>query len=432
LNSQSEDIEMRSKQDRKISTHSLLGAAVLVFVLTVLATGSDAQWAQWGGPNRNFKAPGDELSQNWPDGGPKAIWRRELGGGNSAISVEDGVLYTMYRKGEEEITIAIDAATGQTKWEFSQTVPLWEGLNAGYGPGPHSTPIIEGDLVYSVGAKGQLVCLNKETGEKVWAHDLWEEFGAKPGNRGYASSPMVYKANLIVQVGGQGKGIVAFDLKTGTVAWSGGDFQGAYSSPIVINVDGQDQLILFVENLAVGMDPTSGEVLWQHDHETRYKLNISTPIWGEDNLLFISSAYDTGSRVLHLSQKDGKTTVEEKWYSRKMQVQHGTAVRSKIRVYGSSGGSGPSFLTAIDVRTGEIAVRQRGFSKANLLAVGDQILVLDEDGEFALASAKPDSFVVHAQSKVLSTRSWTVPTVVGTTVYLRDIKEIVALDLSQK
>ena len=92
--------------------------------------------------------------------------------------------------------------------------------------------------------------------------------------------------------------------------------------------------------------------------------------------------------MLYLSQKDGKTTVEEKWYNRKMQMQHGTAVRSKNMVYGSSGGSGPSFLTAIDVRTGEIAVRQRGFSKANLLAVGDQILVLDEDGEFALGQRK--------------------------------------------
>ena len=72
---------------------------------------------------------------------------------------------------------------------------------------------------------------------------------------------MVYKGNLIVQVGGEGKGIVAFDMKTGKVAWSGGKFKGTYSSPTVINVDGQDQPILFVENLAVGMAPSSGEVL---------------------------------------------------------------------------------------------------------------------------------------------------------------------------
>ncbi len=96
--------------------------------------------------------------------------------------------------------------------------------------------------------------------------------------------------------------------------------------------------------------------------------------------MFISSAYDTGSRVLNLSQKDGETTATEKWYNRKMQVQHGTAVRLGDMAYGSSGGSGPSFLTSIDVRAGEIAVRQRGFSKANLLASGERLLILDEDG----------------------------------------------------
>ena len=103
--------------------------------------------------------------------------------------------------------------------------------------------------------------------------------------------------------------------------------------------------------------------------------------------------------MLHLSQKGAETTVTEKWYNRKMQVQHGTAVRLGDMVYGSSGGSGPSFFTSIDVRAGEIAVRQRGFSKANLLASGERLLILDEDGEFALATAGKDTFEVHAQAK---------------------------------
>ncbi|HCR18970.1 MAG TPA: hypothetical protein DIU35_15930 [Candidatus Latescibacteria bacterium] len=93
------------------------------------------------------------------------------------------------------------------------------------------------------------MCLNNKTVEKVWAHGLWEAFGGKPGYWGYASSPIVYK------------GILGFDMKTGKVAWFGGEFKGAYSSPKVINVDGQDQRIPFVENLAIGMDPSSGEVL---------------------------------------------------------------------------------------------------------------------------------------------------------------------------
>ena len=100
--------------------------------------------------------------------------------------------------------------------------------------------------------------------------------------------------------------------------------------------------------------------------------------------------------MLHLSQKGAETTVTEKWYNRKMQVPHGRAVRLGDMVYGSGGGSGPSFLTSIDVRAGEIAVRQRGFSKANLLASGERLLILDEDGEFALATAGKDTFEAQA------------------------------------
>jgi len=149
-----------------------LGVVVLFFAPLVLVPSSDAQWAQWGGPNRDFKSPAIELGQEWQDGGPKVLWRRELGEGDSSISVDDGVLYTMYRKVDDEITIAIDSETGATKWEYSQAVPLWEGLNAAYGPGPHTTPIVEGDQLFTVGAKAQLVCLSKKTGEEVWAHDL--------------------------------------------------------------------------------------------------------------------------------------------------------------------------------------------------------------------------------------------------------------------
>jgi len=402
----------------------------LAVAMLLIPAESDAQWPQWGGPNRDFKSGPVTLSQDWPENGPPVLWRKPLGDANSAISVDDGMLYTMFRRGDEEVTTAIMARTGVTVWEHSENVPIWDGLNAGYGPGPHSTPVITGGRVYTVGGKGLLICLDSTTGKKEWEHDLWKKYGGKPGNRGYASSPMVYGKNLIVQVSGPGKAVMAFDLQTGDVAWAGGDFKGAYSSPIVIKVDVEEQLILFVENLVVGMNPSSGKVLWKHDHETKYKLNISTPIWGKDNLLFVSSAYDTGSRAFHLSRSGGVTAAKEKWYNRKMQIQHGTAVRLGDTVYGSSGGSGPSFLTAIDVVSGIIAIRQRGFSKANLIASGNQLVVLDEDGNLALVTAGKDSFTVKAKAKVLNTRSWTVPTLVGTTIYLRDREEIVALDLS--
>ncbi|MBT3601548.1 MAG: hypothetical protein HOE48_12825 [Candidatus Latescibacteria bacterium] len=101
-------------------------------------------------------------------------------------------------------------------------------------------------------------------------------------------------------------------------------------------------------------------------------------------------------------------------------------------VYGSSGDFGPAFLMGIHVKTGEVAIRQRGFSKATVLAVGTDLIVLDEAGELAIVRPTEKSFEVQAQASIFTTRAWAAPTLVGTTLYARDRKEIMALDLGSE
>ena len=405
---------------------------IIVFMLLFLnfytAIGS-SQWLQWGGPNRNFKVDSAQLKTTWTEEGPGQLWKRQLGEGYSAICVDQGTLYTMFRRGDEDVVTALNADTGKTLWEYAYTSLPWKEFSKQYGPGPHATPLIVGDYIYAIGFRTELTCLDKKNGQKVWSHNLWDEYNAKPGDRGYASSPMAYKNLLVVLAGGKDHGVMAFNLKDGQLVWRGQDFINSYSSPIIINVDGQDQLIVFVEGKVASLDPNTGDLLWQHAHNTQYQIHASTPIWGKDNILFISSAYDAGSRALHLSLQNGKTVVEELWYNKKVRVQHGSAVRMGETIYASSG-HGPAFLTAVTVKTGEITTQQRGFGKANLMMAGHQMIILDEAGQLAIVNANPNSFEVLAQAQVLTSRSWTVPTLSGTKLYLRDMKEILALDLS--
>ena len=398
--------------------------------LTVMT--ADAQWSQWGGPNRDFMTEAVALSTDWGDSGPKQLWKRDLGEGYSTIVVDDGVLYTMYRRGDDEVVVALNAKDGKTIWEYAYPSPKWGDFNTHFGPGPHATPLVVGDYIYTIGVRVHLHCLNKKTGKKVWAHDLWKKFGAKPPDRGYSSSPIAYKGSLILPVGGStGYGIVAFDLKSGEVTWNSQDHGPTFSSPIVINVDGQEQLVIFEGDQVIGLEPNTGALLWSHTHRTQYNINAMTPVWSaKDNLMFLSSAYDAGSRVIQLTQKDGKTAVKEVWFSKRMEVHHGTAVRLGDRVYGSSGDFGPAFLMGIDVKTGDVAIRQRGFAKATVLSVGTDLIVLDEAGELGIVTPKDDAFEVKAKASIFTTRAWAVPTLVGTTLYARDRKEIVALDLS--
>jgi len=147
-------------------------------------------------------------------------------------------------------------------------------------------------------------------------------------------------------------------------------------------------------------------------------------------MLFCSSAYDSGSRVLKLSNKEGKTVPEELWYSRKMRVHHANAIPLGDYVYGSSGDFGPAFFMGVNVKTGEIAWRERGFAKSTCVYADGKLIILDEDGQLALATATPQGLTVHSKCKLTERYSWAAPTLVGAKLYLRDRKNILALDLS--
>ena len=404
--------------------------ASLLLCGSLINVQAQSDWLQWGGPSRNFTTNSKGLASAWPSTGPKRLWSRPLGGGHSAILASGNTLYTMYSEGEHEVVIALAADTGKTIWEYKYNAPQ-AGMNYEYGVGPHSTPLLVGDLLYTAGATGKFFALDKKTGKVAWTHDLWgSEYAGRKMDRGYSCSPIAYRNTVILTLGGQGQTLIAFNQKDGTVAWKNQTLDMSPSSPIIVNVDGQDQLIAFLGKVIAGIDPNNGNLLWSHPHVTEWGLNISTPVWGNDNLLFISSAYSGGSRVLKLTQKDGKTTVEELWFHRRMRLHHGTAIRIGDYVYGSSGDFGPAFLAAVNVKTGEIAYQDRSFPKSNLLLAEGKLIILDEDGNLALATATPTELKVISKVSVMKSLAWTAPTLVGTKLYLRDRHTIAAFDLS--
>jgi outer membrane protein assembly factor BamB len=396
------------------------------------ARAQSPSWPQWGGPTRNFKVDAKGLADAWPATGPRRLWSRELGDGYSAIVVEADRLFTMYRKGDQDRIVALDARTGKSLWEHNSDAPFLPRMQMENGPGPHSTPLIVAGRLFAIGVTGKLHCLDKENGKAIWSHDLWQEFSGTKLNRGYSPSPIAYKQTVIVPVGGQGRGLIAFNQKDGEVAWKSQDFSNAHPSPILINVEGQDQLVVFMQQEVGGFDPNNGAELWRHPHPTEYGLNISTPLWGEDNLLFCSSAYNGGSRVIQLARKDGKTVAKELWFNGRMRIHIGNAIRVGDYVYGSSGDFGPSFFTAVEVKTGKVLWQDRSLSRASFLYADGKFIVLDEDGHLALATTSPEGLRITSKVELLQRNAWTVPTLVGTRLYVRDRKVIMALDLGHQ
>ncbi len=403
--------------------------ALLLLTTATAAVAQSSDWAQWGGPHRNFTSDAKGLATTWPTTGPRRLWQRELGEGYSGIAVERGLLFTMYRKGDNEIAIALDAATGKTIWEYSYAAPFSPEYDMTNGPGPHATPLVAGDQVFTSGATGKLNCLDKKSGKVLWSHDLLSEFHGTLRVNGYSCSPVAYKDKIVMMVGGPSSSLIAFYRKDGSVAWKKHDFKNSTSSPIIISVDGQDQLVAFMYSEIVGVDPNNGNLLWSHPHPVDFGLNTSTPVWGPDNLLFISSGYGGGSRVLKLSRAGDKTTVEELWANSLMRIHFTNAIRVGDSIYGSSGDFGPAPFTAVDVKTGKILWRHRSFPRASFLFADGRFIILDEDGHLLLATATAEGLTVTSKADLLTNKAWTVPSLSGTRLFVRDRKNILGLDL---
>jgi len=425
---------------------------VVTIATLVLAPLASAQWPQWGGPNRDFHVETTGLGDTWPEGGPDRLWSRELGSGFSAIVHDHGVLYTMYRtdpKSTVEHTVALDAATGQTVWDYGNEAKYLETPRPWGGHGPNATPLIVGNRLFTVGSRSVLHCFEKRTGQVLWKRDLTAEDGAKSDRYvGYCWSPIAH-GNLVI-VGAdrdrpqeqgewsrdvptiegrghiEGHSLMAFDQSTGELAWKSLDVVLRCSSPILIDFEETRQLIVSSNDGLLGVNPDNGDLLWQHAKRG----NEVTPVWNGKDILFYSSSGD-GERGwaigVKLTNRDGHTVPVEVYSERAVRFSQPTPVRVDTFLCGSDDHN----LLGVQFDTGKRLWLKRGFPMASCVYGDGKLIILDQDGNLTLATPTPDGLTVHAQTQVTTRYSFTVPTLVGTTLYVRDRTHIMALDLGR-
>ncbi len=409
---------------KKVLFGSVVCCAALALA-TGLGAGEDAgQWTQWGGPAQDFQAPSGKLADSWPEGGPKQLWSRELGAGYSAILVEDGRLYTMYRDGDEEVVIAIDPADGKTVWEhrYSAPIPKSESMSTQYGKGPNATPLlIDGKLV-TLGFTGHVRCVDAAKGELTWSHDLGEKFEVATPYFGHATSPLAVGGNVLIVAGG----LLAFDLASGELAWQNREFEGSYGSPLLVDAGDKKQIVSPVAAHLAGFDAGTGKTLWSQEHKNQWGTILTSPVVDDSGRVFIST-HQVGSLLVDPTAAGDDS--QQVWRDGTTQVAHSNAVRAGSWIFASVGDSA-SFLTATSLEDGTQAWKERGFAQANLVRVGDDFLLLDFEGELALVELNAEGMEVVTRASINDEKTWTPPTLIGTTLYVRDESRMVALDLS--
>ena len=382
-------------------------------------------WAQWRGPNRNGVSNETGILKSWPEAGPKTVWRKTIGDGYSAISIDGDRLYTAYTSGRDEVLFCLNASTGEEIWQFT----LNENYTEQYGNGPRSTPAIDGKYVYAMGSLGVLFALDKTDGRKNWEVNIHSKFGDANGDydRGYACSPLI-EGDLLIMNGARQRGttIVAFNKNSGKVVWTYKNGNNSYSSQVVWEIEGQKQVVSFVGYGIVGLSLETGEELWKYRWETSYGLNIAMPLFFSPNYVFLSSGYDTGAAMLQIQKNGNGWTPELVWTNRLFRNHFGSSISQKGYIYGFDN----NVLKCISAKTGEEQWKARGYNKGSLIFADGALIILGENGNLGLVEATPAEFKELASAQILNGKCWTAPTLANGKLYLRNQTEMVCLELA--
>jgi len=405
----------------------------VAFMLGAGETAGAEEWNQWGGEGRDFIVRDVHVAPSWPAGGPPLLWSRPLGGGYSGVVADDTFAFTMYHEGEEDVVICVERAGGKDVWERRYLEPF---KGEGHGPGPHATPAIAGERMFSLSAGGKLHCLDKRTGRILWMRDFVAEFEAETPWHGFAASPLPYEDMLILPVGGtDGRGVIAFDQATGRIVWQNLAIVIGYSSPVVIEVDGRPQLVLFTKYETLGLDPCTGGKLWELPHRNPPQHNATlAPLWGPDHVLWTSvrtMGEGDGSRALRLTRAADGTHVEEVYYNPRSGVEpYANAVRAEGVIYTSLGSGRRARFVAIDAGSGEVLWEKTGVGTVNSLMAGEHLIVLGEQGRLLLCRPDRTAPNVVADATIQTERSWTAPSLAGTQLFIRDNERMWCFELA--
>ena len=378
-------------------------------------------WPQLLGPGRNGVYSGPALATAWPAGGPKVVWRKQVGAAFAGPAVVGDRLILFHRIGNEEVVEALNARTGAPQWRFAYPTTYRDDF--GFDEGPRAVPVVAGGHVYTFGAEGQLHAIDLATGRKIWNVDAMKQFGVRKGFFGAAGSPLVEDGRVIANIGGKsagkGAGIVAFSADTGAVVWTATDHEAGYSSPIGATFEGQRRAVFFTRNGLVGLDPATGSVIFQRPWRSRSQasVNAATPVVVGD-LIFVSATYETGAAVVRV--KGSQLT--ELWSSDEVMSNHyATSVHYNGYLYGFHGRQeyNPSFR-AVDMKTGMVKWSEDRFRAGTVLLAGDRLLILRETGELVLAAATPEAFRPIARAQILPPTARSYPALANGFLYARN------------
>jgi len=388
-------------------------------------------WTSFLGPAHNGTSAETRLTRTLP---PPLVWEFPKGTSYTSPAILGDRLVYVHRVGDEEVVECLHAETGESRWQFRYPTSFEDRY--GYNNGPRSSPVIDGNRVYTLGAQGQLHCFDIGTGALVWRRHINAEYKVPQDFFGTATTPLVEDKLLVINVGAPGGPcVVGLDKVSGREVWRAGKEWGpSYASPVPAIVHGRRRVFVFAGGESdppsgglLSLDPANGAVDFTFPWRSRSyeSVNASCPVVF-DNKVFISASYRTGGVLLEIRPD---FTHRQVWTTQEFGLHWNTPIYRSGYLYGFDGRNEPdASLACVDVASGKavwratpewnetVAVgsqrREQLVStyRGSLLAVDGQFLCLGELGHLVWMDLSPKGYKEVSRAWLFGAReSWALP-----------------------
>lgn len=382
-------------------------------------------WSGFRGPKRDGHYTEQPISTEWPREGLKPLWRQPAGGGYASFAIAQGRAFTIEQRREQEVAVAYDVATGRELWHQGWKAEFKEELG---GDGPRATPSVDGERVYFLGALGESRCLETASGKLVWRRNIVEENRAPELTYGMSSSPLVWEEKVIVAPGGpRGGSVVAYHKVTGEPLWQSLNDEAAYSSPMKVNLAGEEHVLVACETRIVGLAPADGRLLWEFPWVVQAgNRNIAQPLVVSSNRVFLSAGYGTGCVLVEVTRQGGQFQARQVWRNKNMKNKFTSSVFWKGYIYGLD----EDMLVCLNAENGRREWKEGRYGYGQLVLASEHLIILTGDGELALVPARPEKHTELCRFEAIRGKTWNHPALGGGKLMVRNAYEMACFDVA--
>lgn len=400
------------------------------------------KWPHFRGEHSdNINREAIKLIDHWPEGGPKILWKKDLGEGYAAAAIYNGRVYQFdYDERKKSDALHCYSLTDGTElWR------RWYRVNIKRNHGMSRTiPAVNDKYVVTMGPRCQVMCNDAITGQLLWGKDLPREFKTTVPLWYTGQCPIIENNVAVIATGGTDI-LIGIDCASGNVVWrtpNPDSLKMSHSSVMPMTIAGKRMYVYNALGALCGIsaeDADKGKLLWK-TKDFSPSVIAPSPLFAGNDMIFVTAGYGAGSALFRIN-RDG-----DSFSARKLQMfkpSEGMASEQQTPIFSNGFVFNIQTKDAGSTRNQLVCCAPDDFRKilwsssteeryglGPYIIADNKFFILSDEGELTIAKFSTKKFEVLDKAKILNGQdSWGPMALADGYLILRDSKQMVCLDI---